>query len=125
MVKNLNLKLLTALFLQMALALAAFAQVDRATLEGTVTDPSGAAVAGAAVKISAVETGLTQERTTNGNGYYRFPGIAIGDYTVFVSYKGFKTKAIEDVRVQVGQTRTLDVALEIGMRLKRLRCKSS
>jgi hypothetical protein len=114
MVKNLNLKLLTALFLQMALALAAFAQVDRATLEGTVTDPSGAAVAGAAVKISAVETGLTQERTTNGNGYYRFPGIAIGDYTVFVSYKGFKTKAIEDVRVQVGQTRTLDVALEIG-----------
>ncbi|HXC47148.1 MAG TPA: TonB-dependent receptor, partial [Candidatus Sulfotelmatobacter sp.] len=114
MFKQLKLKFATALFLQAALALIAFAQVDRATLEGTVTDPSGAAVAGAAVKISAVETGLTQERTTNNNGYYRFPGIAIGDYTVFVSYKGFKTKAIEDVRVQVGQTRTLDVALEIG-----------
>ena len=114
MFKHLRLKFAGALFLQMALAIAAIAQVDRATLEGTVTDPSGAAVAGAAVKISAVETGLTQERTTNANGYYRFPGIAIGNYTVFVSYKGFKTKAIEDVRVQVGQTRTLDVALEIG-----------
>jgi len=114
MFRHLKFKLAAALFLQMALALGVFAQVDRATLEGTVTDPSGAAVAGAAVKISAVETGLTQDRTTNNNGYYRFPGIAIGDYTVFVSYKGFKTKVIEDVRVQVGQTRTLDVALEIG-----------
>jgi carboxypeptidase family protein len=114
MYKHLKLKIAAVFFLQIILALGAFPQVDRATLEGTVTDPSGAAVAGAAVKISAVETGLTQERTTNANGYYRFPGIAIGDYTVFVSYKGFKTKAIEDVRVQVGQTRTLDVALEIG-----------
>jgi hypothetical protein len=114
MARKLNLKLAAALFLQMALALAAFAQVDRATLEGTVIDPSGAPVPGALVKISAVETGLTQERTTNANGYYRFPGIALGDYTVFVSYKGFKTKVIEEVRVQVGQTRTLDVALEIG-----------
>jgi len=114
MFKHLKLKFIVTFILQMVLALGLFAQVDRATLEGTVTDPSGAAVAGAAVKISAVDTGLTQERTTNTNGSYRFPGIAIGDYTVFVSYRGFKTKAIEDVRVQVGQTRTLDVALEIG-----------
>ena len=114
MFKHLKLKFAAALFLQMALALGVFAQVDRATLEGTVTDPSGAAVAGATVKITAVETGLTHERTTNPNGYYRFPGIAIGDYAVFVSYKGFKTKTIEGVKVQVGQTQTLDVALEIG-----------
>jgi hypothetical protein len=114
MFKQWRLNFLAALLLQAALALAAFAQIDRATLEGTVMDPSGAAVAGATVKISAVETGLTQERTTNSNGYYRFPGIAIGEYTVFATYKGFKTKVIEEVRVQVGQTRTLDVALEIG-----------
>ena len=114
MLKQLRFKFIAALFFQVMLAVFLSAQVDRATLEGTVTDPSGAAIAGANVKISAVETGLTQERTTNANGYYRFPGIAIGDYTVFVTYKGFKTKAIEDVRVQVGQTRTLDVALEIG-----------
>src|SRR5271165_2003840 len=97
-------------FLLLLLALAAlsfpsFAQTDRATLEGTITDPSGAVISGAHVKISAVETGTTQERTANSNGNYRFPGIAIGQYTVFVTNTGFKTKAIEGVDLQVGQTR--------------------
>jgi hypothetical protein len=91
-----------------------FPQMDRATLEGTVMDPSGAIISGAKVKISAVETGLTQERTTNSNGQYRFPGIAIGEYTVTMSNSGFKTEEIKDVILQVGQTRTLDVGLQIG-----------
>jgi len=108
------------LFIVLTLATGAFsvpaarAQTDRATLEGTVTDPSGAIIGGAKVKISAVENGITQERVTNSNGHYRFPGIAIGEYTVFVTTSGFKTKVIEEVIVEVGQTRTLDVALEIG-----------
>jgi hypothetical protein len=108
------------LFIVLTLATGAFlvpaarAQTDRATLEGTVTDPSGAIIGGAKVKISAVETGITQDRVTNSNGHYRFPGIAIGEYTVFVTTSGFKTKVIEEVIVEVGQTRTLDVALEIG-----------
>jgi len=69
----------------MAAALPSVAQTDRATLEGTVTDPSASTISGARVKIAAVETGLTQERTTNSNGQYRFPGIVIGQYTVSVS----------------------------------------
>jgi protocatechuate 3,4-dioxygenase beta subunit len=68
-----------------AMALPLFAQTDRATLEGTVTDPSGATISGARVKISAVETGITQERISNSNGQYRFPGIAIGEYRVSVA----------------------------------------
>ena len=99
------------------------AQVDRATLEGTVTDKSGASIAGATVKISAVASGITQEKITNGNGYYRFPGIAIGEYTVLVSYAGFKTKAVEEVVLQVGQTRTLDVNLEVGAVTERMEIK--
>jgi hypothetical protein len=71
-------------------------------------------ISGATVKVLAVETGLTQQRTTNSNGVYRFPGIAIGEYTVSVSNSGFKTKEIKDVILQVGQTRTLDVSLQIG-----------
>jgi hypothetical protein len=90
-------KLFPALAVIFALALPSLAQTDRAILEGTVTDPSGGTVAGARVKISAVETGITQERSTNPNGQYRFPGIAIGEYTVSVSNSGFKTKSIEDV----------------------------
>ncbi len=98
----------------LALIPVAHAQTDRATLEGTVTDPSGATISGARVKILAAETGITQERTTNPNGQYRFPGIAIGAYTVSVSNSGFKTKVVESVVLDVGQTRTLDVSLQIG-----------
>ena len=90
------------------------AQVDRAELEGTVTDQSGAAVAGADVKILAADTGIAQEQNSNSKGYYRFPGLAVGRYTVTVTNTGFKTKVIEDVIVQVGQTRTLDATLAVG-----------
>jgi Carboxypeptidase regulatory-like domain/TonB dependent receptor len=61
-----------------------------------------------------VETGLTQERKTNGNGYYRFPGIAIGEYTATTTSTGFKTKVIEQIVLEVGATRTLDIKLEVG-----------
>ena len=90
------------------------AQTDRATLEGTVSDPSGATISGAVLKILAVETGLAEERTTNSNGHYRFPAIAFGRYTVSASNPGFKTEVIERVVLEVGQTRTLEIRLQIG-----------
>jgi hypothetical protein len=92
----------------------AVAQVDRAVLEGAVIDPTGASIVGASVKILAADTGITQEQKTNSKGYYRFPGLAVGRYVVTVTNTGFKTGVIEDVILQVGQTRTLDVRLEVG-----------
>ncbi|HLW85374.1 MAG TPA: TonB-dependent receptor [Candidatus Sulfotelmatobacter sp.] len=93
---------------------ALFAQVDRAELEGTVTDPAGRVVGGATVKILAVDTGLGQEQATNAKGYYRFPGLAVGRYRVSAGDTGFKTKVIDEVILLVGQTRTLDIALAVG-----------
>jgi Carboxypeptidase regulatory-like domain len=90
------------------------AQVDRAVLEGTVSDPSGAIIFGATVVSLAVETGIKEEQHTNSKGYYRFPGLAVGRYTVTVSDTGFKTHVIEDVILRVGETRTLDVKLQVG-----------
>lgn len=90
------------------------AQVDRAELEGTVTDPAGRVVPGATVKTLAVDTGLNQEQATNAKGYYRFPGLAVGRYKVTASDAGFKTKVIDDVILQVGQTHTLDIRLAVG-----------
>src|SRR5579864_3923110 len=89
-------------------------QTDRASLEGTVKDQSGAVIAGASVKIMAVATAQSQERTANEHGFYRFPGIAVGLYTVEVSRTGFKTKLVENVELLVGETHTLDVPLDIG-----------
>jgi hypothetical protein len=92
----------------------ASAQIDRAELEGTVMDTTGAVIRGAKVQVLAVDTGISQEQQTNANGYYRFPGLAVGRYTVTVTDTGFKTQVIEQVLLQVGQTRTLDVRLAVG-----------
>jgi hypothetical protein len=107
----------SAFFVAIALlssGMACFAQTDRATLEGTVTDPSGGTISGADVKVTLVDTGISQERKTNANGYYRFPGLPVGQFTVTVSNASFKTKVIEQVTLQVGETHTLDVALVVG-----------
>jgi hypothetical protein len=98
----------------LALALPSFAQTDRATLEGTITDKTGGTISGATVKATELHTGISQERKTNSNGYYRFPGLAVGGYTVAVSNTSFKTKILERVVLQVGETHTLDVPLEVG-----------
>jgi hypothetical protein len=92
----------------------ASAQIDRAELEGTVTDPSGAAVARASVTIVATDTGLSATLSTNSVGYYRIPGLAVGRYSVTASSNGFKTTVIQNVILEVGQTRTLDIKLPVG-----------
>ncbi len=92
----------------------AFAQVDRAVLEGAVTDQTGSVIVGASVKVLDVQTGFTEEQQSNSKGYYRFSGLAVGDYKVTVSGNGFKAKVVEDVVLRVGQTRTLDVQLAVG-----------
>ncbi len=114
-----------AVILALFLGTTALAQVDRAVLEGTVTDQSGAAISGANVKVLAVDTGITQEQTTNSKGYYRLPGLAVGRYSVTVTNSGFKSKVIEDVIVQVGQTRTLDTTLAVGAPTERVEVQAS
>jgi hypothetical protein len=95
-------------------AVPSFAQVDRAVLEGSVTDPTGGIVPGAKVTILHVDTGISQDRHTNSNGYYRFPGLQVGFYTVTVTNNSFKTKIVDNVELLVGQTHTLDVRLDLG-----------
>src|ERR1700722_9139151 len=121
-----RLRMLTlAAAVAFAVAPAVFAQVDRAELEGSVTDQTARLVSGATVKVLAVDTGLTEEQPTNAKGYYRFPGLAVGRYTVTVSSAGFKTKVVEDVILRVGQTRTLDVELGVGAINERIEVKAS
>jgi hypothetical protein len=101
------------------------AQIDRATLEGTVMDPAGATVAGAKVTLTAVATAESLVRSTNEHGFYRFPGISVGVYTVEISRDGFATKLVEDVDLLVGETHTLDVPLTLGKVSERVEVKAS
>ena len=82
-------------------------------IQGTITDPSGAVIAGATVALKSTDTGANQTATTNVSGAYRFSLLKPGHYTVTASEAGFQ-KAERGVEVSVGQLSTADLALEVG-----------
>ncbi len=93
---------------------AGFAQVDRATLTGTVTDPTGAVIPGAKVEVTAPATGLRREMLSSDSGTYSFSALPIGTYVVTASQQGFNSVTIKDVQLGVGETRTLDIRMEVS-----------
>lgn len=95
------------------LVLPAEAQVDRATLNGTITDPSGAVVAGAKVTAIHTASGLTRTTVTE-SGTYVMPQLPIGQYTLTVEAAGFQSVKFDKVELLVGQNRTIDVELQIA-----------
>ena len=109
-------RLALSLGLLMALALSgsqAWAQFT-SSIDGTVTDPSGALVPAATVTATNEDTGVAQTVLTSSAGYFRFPALSAAPYSLKVSLSGFKTKVLEHIRLQAAQTRTVNVALELG-----------
>src|SRR5260370_6114413 len=90
------------------------AQTFRGTILGTVTDPSGAVVAGAKVSAKNVGTGLERTTETSADGSYALPELPIGTYTVTVTVTGFQTAVITGVAVDVAGERRVDAALQAG-----------
>ena len=91
-----------------------FAQVDRATLSGTITDPSDAQIAAATVAVESAATGLRRETITSATGAYQLPALPPGTYTISISKAGFNTARFARVTLTVGQSRTLDAQLSLG-----------
>src|ERR1700682_5465811 len=89
-------------------------QTFRGTILGTVTDPSGAVVAGATVKVRNVATGLERTTTTSADGSYAVPELPIGTYSVTVTQAGFQTFVVTGVAVDVATERRVDAALKTG-----------
>jgi hypothetical protein len=83
-------------------------------VEGTVTDPSGAVVPNAKVTLKNVSTGVVWETRTSGAGAYRFASLPAATYTLTVAAEGFKTAHQSEFAVQVTETRTVNVSLELG-----------
>jgi hypothetical protein len=82
-------------------------------IEGTVTDPAGAAIPGAEVKITNTGTGLTRTVQTNDSGFYRFAVLPLGTYEVAVSAKGFATETRAGIGLSAGATATVNVGLGV------------
>jgi len=90
------------------------AQLDNASLFGTVTDPTGAVVARAAVRIMNVDTTHTVDGTTDTNGNYSAPVLPVGRYRLTVSTPGFRTKILENLLLRAADRARVNVTLELG-----------
>jgi len=89
-------------------------QAANATLNGTVTDPNGAVVAGAKITATQTATTVTRNTVTSDDGLYVLSNMSPGTYELKFELKGFATKILKDVSLNVGQTATFNVSLEVG-----------
>ena len=83
-------------------------------IEGKITDPKGAAIPGATVKVTSQTSKQDFTAVTDGQGRYKVEGLPAGAYDVTVTAKGFKETRQEDVTVDDDSVRPLDVRLEIA-----------
>jgi len=93
---------------------AAWGQDVTASITGTVTDSSGAALAGAMVTAKDMDRGTTWPATTNSDGLYNILRIPVGTYNVRVEAKGFQTALIPPFTLVLNQTARIDVQMKVG-----------
>ena len=87
---------------------------DTASITGTVTDPTGAAVANAEVVVSNPDRGINRSTTTNASGDYLVAGLPVGTVNVSVAVTGFKKYAATGIVLRVGEKARHDLTLQVG-----------
>jgi hypothetical protein len=102
------------LLLGLALLTAVAYGQETASIVGTVTDPTGAAVPDAKVTITNTDTGLTRPAATNATGNYAARELPIGHYSVKVEVTGFKAYLQTGITLNVNDTVRADASLQIG-----------
>src|ERR1700732_4347075 len=95
-------------------AWSAFAQSDRGTITGTVSDPAGAVIASAPIQARNVETGALYDVASSTTGNYTLSELPAGVYEISVTVPGFKKSVRQGLTVQVAQTLRIDISLEGG-----------
>ena len=103
-----------ALLALLCAVLPAAAQFDSGAVLGTVRDSSGGVLPGVSVTLRSIETGITQNKTSDERGNYEFPNVRIGTYTVTTELPGFSTREVTNVKVEVGARQRVDVELSVG-----------
>src|SRR5258708_16240846 len=109
-----NLRFCLTSLLTLMFALAAAAQIQNGQFQGTVTDPSGAAVPNAKITITNASTGLSVTATTNATGLYSVKELPVGVYKVSVEAAGFKTYSDNGVQLDAGSTSLVNVKMVLG-----------
>ena len=96
------------------LAVSAYGQTFRGAINGMVTDPSGAVVAGATVKATNIATGVSLDTTSTSDGQFSFQDLPLGSYKISVSASGFTPSTVDHVPVTAGSVYTLPVKMKVG-----------
>jgi hypothetical protein len=109
-----KLQFCLAVFAVVALSFSAFAQVQNGQFAGTITDPTGAAIANAKITIKNTGTDLTFSATTNASGNYLVNSVPIGTYTLTAEAPGFKTFTNNNIVLNAGTIAHVDFKLQIG-----------
>ena len=112
--RRLLLSVLTAFLVVLSMPSGVAAQAVTGTLLGNITDTSGAAVPGATVTATEVQTNISRTATTNEGGYYIFTSLQNGTFSVEAELAGFKKVVRQGVKVDVNTTVRVDLALEVG-----------
>src|SRR5262252_3023448 len=107
-------RLFFALLFTLAFVVSANSQTFRGAINGTITDPSGAAVPNATVKATESATGLDHTTVTSTEGQFSIQDIPLGFYKVTVTAGGFPTTSVDKVEVIAGTIYTLNVQLKLG-----------
>jgi hypothetical protein len=92
----------------------ALSQTNTGSLSGRVTDPSSAVVTGARVVANNDETGVSTSTTTSADGFYSFPSLPVGPYTVQAEQPGFKMTRQTGVVLAVASNSTVNLSLTVG-----------
>jgi hypothetical protein len=92
----------------------AFAQSDRGTITGTISDPAGAIIAGAAIEARNVATGALYPAASSATGNYTIPQLPAGTYDLTVTVPGFKKYVRQGLQVEVAENARIDISLEVG-----------
>jgi len=92
----------------------AWTQSFNASITGTVSDPTGAAVPGAELTVTAVATGVAKQTTSGPDGLFSFPNLQQGAYELMVAAKGFQVVIQRGITVNINETVAVNVKLALG-----------
>jgi outer membrane receptor protein involved in Fe transport len=101
-------------FILLLFSISLTAQTFRGSIQGTVTDSSGAVIPEAQVTVKNVDTGLERKVTTDQTGFFVARELPIGNYQVTVEKQGFQRAVASNVPVEVAVTRRVDVTMQAG-----------
>src|ERR1700758_1285576 len=104
----------TGTLILLAVSAISNAQIDTASIVGTIKDPSGAVVAKARITVKNAATNETQTATAGDDGLYSFPYLRVGTYSVSVAVEGFKTDVRTGVVLNVQDRKQVDFQLQVG-----------